>query len=160
RVSRRGRRATRRAETRHPARPRPARVRGDHRHDDGRLPAGVARRVAHPRTNGRAAVRHDARAACPAPPRGSRPLRPCAMTDEDVLEVVEPGLLTTVQDGGRPDLAAEGITRGGAADTWSLAVANALVGNAPDAAALELTLVGPTLRALRPVTVAVAGTIA
>ena len=81
------------------------------------------------------------------------------MAGNDVLEVVEPGLLTTVQDGGRPGLTAEGVTPGGAADSWSLSVANALVGNPHDAAALELTLVGPTLRALRSVTVALAGTI-
>jgi len=81
------------------------------------------------------------------------------VTGREVLEVVEPGLLTTVQDGGRPGLASEGISHGGAADTWSLAVANALVENPRDAAALEMTLIGPTLRALRPVTVALAGTI-
>jgi allophanate hydrolase subunit 2 len=76
-----------------------------------------------------------------------------------VLEVVEPGLLTSIQDGGRPGLTAEGVTRGGAADRWSLAVANALVGNPPDAAALELTVAGPTLQPLRAVTVGLAGTI-
>ena len=76
-----------------------------------------------------------------------------------VLEVLDPGLLTTVQDGGRPELATEGITRGGAADRWSLAVANALVGNPADAAALELTIAGPTLRPLRAITVGLAGTI-
>jgi antagonist of KipI len=81
------------------------------------------------------------------------------MAGIEVLEVVEPGLLTTVQDGGRPGLAGEGVSRGGAADPWSLAVANALVGNPPDAAALELTLIGPTLRVLRAVTVGLAGTV-
>ena len=77
-----------------------------------------------------------------------------------VLEVVDPGLLLAVQDDGRPGLASEGVTRGGAADPWSLAVANCLLGNAPDAAALEATLLGPTLRAIAPVTVAVAGAMA
>ena len=77
----------------------------------------------------------------------------------EVLEVVDPGLLTTIQDGGRPGLAGEGVTTGGAADTWSLGVANVLVGNAPSAAALEATLLGPTVRAIRPVTVGVAGTL-
>ena len=51
----------------------------------------------------------------------------------EVLEVLEPGLLTTVQDGGRPGLEGEGVARGGAADPWSFAVANVLVGNPPDA---------------------------
>jgi antagonist of KipI len=36
---------------------------------------------------------------------------------------------------------------GGAADRFALAVGNALLGNAPDAAALEVALAGPTLRA-------------
>jgi allophanate hydrolase subunit 2 len=82
------------------------------------------------------------------------------MSGTEVFEVVDPGLLTTVQDLGRAGHGPEGITEGGAADGWSLAVANALVGNPPDAAALEITLIGPTLRALRPVTVGLAGTIA
>ena len=77
-----------------------------------------------------------------------------------VLEIIEPGLLLTIQDGGRPGLAREGVTRGGAADRFSLEVANALVANAPDAAALEATLLGPTVRALRPVTLGLAGTMA
>lgn len=74
-----------------------------------------------------------------------------------VLEVVEPGLLTTVQDAGRPGLGAQGITAGGAADPHSLAVANALLANPPGAAALELTLAGGALRALRHLTLAIAG---
>ena len=80
------------------------------------------------------------------------------VTHDPVLEIVDPGLLLSVQDGGRPGLAGEGVTRGGAADRHSLGVANALVGNAPDAAAFEATLLGPTLRALAPVTVGLAGT--
>ncbi|HUG47019.1 MAG TPA: biotin-dependent carboxyltransferase family protein [Candidatus Limnocylindria bacterium] len=62
--------------------------------------------------------------------------------------MIEPGLLTTVQDFGRPDFVDLGVPAGGACDGWSLAVANALAGNARDAAALELTLAGPSLRAL------------
>jgi 5-oxoprolinase (ATP-hydrolysing) subunit C len=61
-----------------------------------------------------------------------------------VLEVREPGLLTTVQDGGgRPDAAPLGVPRGGAADPDGLAVANLLVGNDAAAAALEITMTGP-----------------
>jgi 5-oxoprolinase (ATP-hydrolysing) subunit C len=74
-----------------------------------------------------------------------------------MLEVVEPGLLTTVQDRGRPAAAAWGVPAGGACDTWSLAVANALAGNPADAAALEMTLAGPTLRALADTHVGLAG---
>jgi biotin-dependent carboxylase-like uncharacterized protein len=83
---------------------------------------------------------------------------PASRRNGPVLEVVDPGLLLSVQDGGRQGLASEGVTRGGAADAWSLGVANALLGNSLDAAALEATLLGPTVRALATGTVALAGT--
>src|SRR3954454_2053089 len=82
------------------------------------------------------------------------------MPARPVLEIVDPGLLLSIQDAGRPGFAAEGVTTGGAADAWSLAVANALVGNPPGAACLEATLLGATVRALVPVTIALAGTMA
>jgi antagonist of KipI len=75
-----------------------------------------------------------------------------------VLEVLQPGLLTTVQDGiGRPDLARLGVPRGGAADPDALAVANVLVGNDPAAAALEITMVGPELLVRGPCVIGLAG---
>lgn len=74
-----------------------------------------------------------------------------------MLEVVEPGLLSTVQDGGRLGTTDLGVPIGGACDTWSLAVANVLLGNEPDDAALEITMVGPELLVLRRCTVALAG---
>jgi len=75
----------------------------------------------------------------------------------DVLEVLDGGLLTTVQDAGRLGHEAEGVPRSGAADEVGLAVANLLLGNEPDVAALECTLVGPRLRALVEVDVAIGG---
>jgi biotin-dependent carboxylase-like uncharacterized protein len=74
-----------------------------------------------------------------------------------MLEIVEPGLLSTVQDGGRPGTTDLGVPIGGACDAWSLAVANVLLGNEPDEAALEITVVGPALLVLRRCTVALAG---
>jgi biotin-dependent carboxylase-like uncharacterized protein len=79
------------------------------------------------------------------------------MSGPEVLEVVDPGFLAAVQDRGRPGLAGEGVTRGGAADRWSLAIANVLLGNPPDAAGIEVTLAGPTFLALTTVTVGLAG---
>lgn len=73
------------------------------------------------------------------------------------FEVVEPGLQTTVQDLGRTGFEHLGVPRSGAADPTALAVANLLVANDPGAAGLECTLLGPTLRALAPVRVALAG---
>ena len=61
------------------------------------------------------------------------------------IHVKEPGLLTTVQDAGRFGYAHLGISPSGAADGVALRVANRLVGNSENVAALEITLLGPTL---------------
>lgn len=61
------------------------------------------------------------------------------------VSVLRPGLLTTVQDLGRHGFQHLGVIPGGAMDPASLALANALVGNEPDAAALEITILGPEL---------------
>ncbi|QMU77520.1 biotin-dependent carboxyltransferase family protein [Streptacidiphilus sp. PB12-B1b] len=71
--------------------------------------------------------------------------------------VLRSGPLTTVQDGGRTGVAALGVPRAGALDRPAHALANRLVGNAPDAAALETTLGGVALRALAPLVAAVTG---
>lgn len=73
------------------------------------------------------------------------------------LEVVEPGMLLTVQDLGRHGFEHLGVPRAGAADTGSLTLANRLAGTEANAAALEATLLGPTLRILRDVTIGLAG---
>jgi biotin-dependent carboxylase-like uncharacterized protein len=73
------------------------------------------------------------------------------------LEVVEPGFLTTVQDEGRTEWTHVGVPIGGACDRWSLAVANLLAGNAPGAAALEMTLVGGAFRATTSMRIGLAG---
>ncbi|MDX2194656.1 MAG: biotin-dependent carboxyltransferase family protein [Gemmatimonadales bacterium] len=73
------------------------------------------------------------------------------------LHVLAPGLLTTVQDLGRPGLGALGVGPGGAADRGALRRANALVGNDDGAAALEITLRGPTLCAGAPLRAALTG---
>jgi antagonist of KipI len=62
------------------------------------------------------------------------------------LEVVAPGLQTTVQDLGRTGYARFGVPAAGAMDPFAARAANRLVGNSDDAAVLELTLAGPTLR--------------
>jgi antagonist of KipI len=61
------------------------------------------------------------------------------------LHIVRPGLLTTVQDLGRPSYQHLGVVVSGAMDTLALRVANLLVGNADGAAGLEITLLGPTI---------------
>ena len=73
------------------------------------------------------------------------------------LTVLSTGVLTTVQDDGRPGQAALGIGRSGACDRRSYALANRLVGNAEGAAALEVTFGGLGLRADDDVLVVVTG---
>ncbi|MFE5211826.1 biotin-dependent carboxyltransferase family protein [Streptomyces sp. NPDC056600] len=75
------------------------------------------------------------------------------------LEVLATGPLATVQDLGRPGLAAVGVGLSGAADRGSLRLANRLVGNEEGAAGVEVTFGGLSVRALRPVTVAVTGAV-
>ena len=74
-----------------------------------------------------------------------------------VLEVLDPGILSTVQDFGRPGYEHLGVPHSGGCDRWGLAVANVLLGNVVSAAALEMTLVGPTLRARGAFTVGLGG---
>lgn len=90
-----------------------------------------------------------------AAPEGG--VRTAARAEDAALTVVAPGPLTLVEDGGRPGLAAIGVGRSGAADRSAAALANRLVGNAPDAALLEATLGGLVLRAERTVVVALTG---
>lgn len=61
-----------------------------------------------------------------------------------VMEVLAPGLLTTVQDLGREGFGPMGVSPSGAADPVALRIGNRLVGNAESAAALEMTLLGGT----------------
>jgi allophanate hydrolase subunit 2 len=73
------------------------------------------------------------------------------------LRVVKPGLLTTVQDLGRWGHQVDGVPVAGPMDPFSHRLANHLVGNAPEAALLEITLIGPELVAECDVTLAVSG---
>jgi antagonist of KipI len=74
-----------------------------------------------------------------------------------MIEVIKPGLLTTVQDKGRWGYQCYGVSVAGAMDPFALAAANLLVGNAEGAAGLEMTLLGPTLKFQRETIFALAG---
>ena len=75
----------------------------------------------------------------------------------DVLRIKKPGLLTTVQDLGRPNAIAAGVPPGGAMDRFAHRAANLLVGNDEGAATLECALRGPELVILRSCLVAITG---
>ncbi len=74
-----------------------------------------------------------------------------------VIEILDGGLLTTVQDGGRFGFQSLGVPVSGAMDRVAMRAANQLVGNAPDAPVLEITLAGPQLRLLDDALIAVTG---
>lgn len=61
------------------------------------------------------------------------------------IKIIKPGLLTTIQDVGRFGYRQAGITTSGATDPIALRIANLLVANPEDAAALEITLTGPEI---------------
>lgn len=79
------------------------------------------------------------------------------MSADAVFEVIDPGFQATVQDAGRPGLGALGVPHAGACDPTSLAVANLLLDNRPDAPVLECTIAGPELLVLRDAVVGIAG---
>ncbi len=70
------------------------------------------------------------------------------------FEVLEPGVLATVQDSGRQGFQKIGVSPGGAADPVAARVANLLAGNPDKAALLECCMSGPVLRFLQDVRVA------
>jgi biotin-dependent carboxylase-like uncharacterized protein len=62
------------------------------------------------------------------------------------VEVIRPGMFTTVQDLGRFGYQMQGVPVAGAMDGAALRLGNILVGNDENAAGLEITVIGPTLR--------------
>ncbi|HEX3460491.1 MAG TPA: carboxyltransferase domain-containing protein [Acidimicrobiales bacterium] len=87
--------------------------------------------------------------AGPRPPARARTPR--------FVEVLEPGLLSLVEDGGRSSVATIGIPDAGPADPDAMRLANRLVGNPEGASVLEVTARGPTLRFEADAHVAVVG---
>jgi antagonist of KipI len=94
-------------------------------------------------------------------PRPTRAVPPgsqlIAGANPPILEILEPGLLSTVQDGGRPGYTQLGVPVSGACDPWGLAQANLLVGNDAGAAAIEITLSGPAIRVLEDCVLGIGG---
>ncbi|MCC7086649.1 MAG: biotin-dependent carboxyltransferase [Pirellulales bacterium] len=75
----------------------------------------------------------------------------------EVLKIIKPGSLATIQDAGRPGLRRYGIPPSGAMDQSSYAVANRLVGNSAGAASIEIALGGFVAEAITSLTVAIGG---
>ncbi|PLP97987.1 5-oxoprolinase subunit C family protein [Cupriavidus pauculus] len=75
----------------------------------------------------------------------------------NTMRVDRPGMLSVLQDDGRYGYQRFGVPVNGAMDEWSHRLANVLVGNAADCAALEITLNGPTVRFAQDTLIAVTG---
>lgn len=79
------------------------------------------------------------------------------MKSTAVLEVIKPGMLTTIQDLGRSGYQQYGIVVSGAMDKYAMRMANLLTGNEENAAVLEITLTGPVFTILEDCKIAITG---
>ena len=75
----------------------------------------------------------------------------------ETLEIKSPGIMTSVQDLGRYGYGRFGVAPSGALDSFSLRIANLLVGNSQDQACLETMLLGPGIKVLTDTVMAVTG---
>lgn len=89
--------------------------------------------------------------------RPTEPESTAPTTARPALEVLSPGPLALLEDGGRPGRAASGVSRSGAFDHGAMLRANLAVGNPAGAAVLEALAGGLQLRALTPTVLAVSG---
>src|SRR5512141_1401263 len=92
--------------------------------------------------------------------RGCSPATPFTFTasrDMASMRVVKAGMLTTVQARPRFGWQHLGVPPGGAMDEYSFRLANLIVGNEAEEAALEVTLLGPELEFEPEATIAVSG---
>lgn len=73
------------------------------------------------------------------------------------IKVITPGMLSTIQDGGRKGFAAIGFNASGVMDVRSYHIANALVGNFTDEAVIEMTYLGGSFKFLESNYIAITG---
>lgn len=73
------------------------------------------------------------------------------------IKVITPGMLSTIQDGGRKGFAALGFNASGVMDVRSYHIANALVGNFTDEAVIEMTYLGGSFKFLESNYIAITG---
>lgn len=73
------------------------------------------------------------------------------------LTFIKPGMQTSIQDAGRFGFMHQGISNSGAMDPLSLQLANWLVSNPINQAAIEITIVGPTIEFTQNLSIAVCG---
>lgn len=79
------------------------------------------------------------------------------MAAVECIEILSPGLQTTVQDLGRFGFGRYGVAPSGALDSFAFRIGNLLVDNPENQACLETTLLGLRVKALTDVLIAVTG---
>lgn len=79
------------------------------------------------------------------------------MAAVDLLEIITPGILASIQDAGRQGFGEIGVAPSGAVDSYACRIGNLLVGNLENAAAIEITLMGFQARFLTETVFAVTG---
>ncbi len=73
------------------------------------------------------------------------------------IEVIKPGLFSTIQDAGRFGFMKFGVPQSGAMDSYAARFANLILRNSSDSAVLEITQTGPELRFSHPTEIAICG---
>ena len=79
------------------------------------------------------------------------------MASLEIMEIMSPGMLTSIQDLGRYGFGRYGVAPSSALDFFSLRIANLMVGNREDQAGLETMLLGPRIKALSDIVIAITG---
>ena len=74
-----------------------------------------------------------------------------------VFEILQPGMLTTVQDLGRLGYQRLGVPAAGAMDQFAIKMGNRLLSNNDNDAALEATFMGPSIKAISDTIIAITG---
>jgi len=85
------------------------------------------------------------------------PPRPPPLIGRPLFRLATPGLWTSVQGSPRYGFGSSGVPPGGAMDFAALAEGNALLGNPPAAAGLEITMLGPALETLSACRIVLSG---
>lgn len=75
----------------------------------------------------------------------------------NIIKIINPGFLTTIQDNGRIGYQQFGVPISGAMDLYSLQLANILVDNEKNEACLEMTMIGSQIEFYNDTAIAITG---
>jgi biotin-dependent carboxylase-like uncharacterized protein len=76
-----------------------------------------------------------------------------------LIEIIKPGLYSSLQDKGRYNCSHLGVSSSGAMDSISAADANRMLGNDPKASVIECTIIGPEIKFYKSTAIAIAGAV-